>query len=170
MIPYLWVSLTWLAFSIFFVVNSKGIWVKRLWLSIAAIFFLIGSLEIYAGTILHNIDRSKLRGDELNSYSEYNDLLGELSGGHGANVVIECVGNTDALQSSLEMSRPGGTISITGLFWEPFPLNMTDFFHRNLTLTGGVAPSRCYIPVLLPHVEDGQTRSYSCDLTQASSG
>jgi threonine dehydrogenase-like Zn-dependent dehydrogenase len=78
------------------------------------------------------------------------EVIKDLSGGHGANVVIECVGNTDSLQSSLEMSRPGGTISITGLFWEPFPLNMTDFFLRNLTLTGGVAPSRCYIPVLLP--------------------
>jgi len=74
--PYLWISLTWLVFSIFFIVTCKRIWVKRLWLIIAAIFFMIGALEIYAGTILHNIDHSKLRGDELNSYSEYNDLLG----------------------------------------------------------------------------------------------
>jgi len=67
----------------------------------------------------------------INSKNEYpNDTVKNLSDGHGANVVIECVGNTDSLQSSLDMSRPGGTISIKGLFWAPFPLNMTDFFLR----------------------------------------
>ena len=54
------------------------------------------------------------------------------------------------------MIRPGGTISIVGLFWETFPLNITDFFLRNLTLTGGVAPSKTYIPELIKHVESGR--------------
>ncbi|NIT14451.1 MAG: hypothetical protein GTN99_09490 [Candidatus Dadabacteria bacterium] len=49
--------------------------------------------------------------------------------------------------------RPGGRVSFVGLFWEPFPLNITDFFLRNLTLKGGVAPSRTYIPKLLPLVQ-----------------
>ena len=93
----------------------------------------------------------------INSKNEDpNDTVKNLSDGHGANVVIECVGNTDSLQSSLDMSRPGGTISITGLFWEPFPLNMTDFFLRNLNLKGGVTPSRKYIPKLMSHVEEGK--------------
>jgi threonine dehydrogenase-like Zn-dependent dehydrogenase len=83
------------------------------------------------------------------------DIIKNMTDGLGANVVIECVGNTDSLQSSLEMIRPRGTVSITGLFWEPFPLNMTDFFLRNLNLRGGVAPSRAYIPTLIKHVEDG---------------
>ena len=84
------------------------------------------------------------------------DTIKELTDGLGANVVIECVGNNDSLQSSLENTRPGGTVSITGLFWEEFPMNMTDFFLRNLNLRGGVAPVRSYIPDLLPHVESGK--------------
>ena len=93
----------------------------------------------------------------INSKNEDpSEVVKNLSDGHGANVVIECVGNTDSLQSSLDMSRPGGTVSITGLFWEPFPLNMTDFFLRNLNLKGGVAPSKAYIPKLMALVEEGK--------------
>jgi S-(hydroxymethyl)glutathione dehydrogenase/alcohol dehydrogenase len=35
-------------------------------------------------------------------------------------------------------------------------MNMTDFFLRNLHLRGGVAPSRAYIPTLMPLVESGK--------------
>lgn len=35
-------------------------------------------------------------------------------------------------------------------------MNMTDFFLRNLTLRGGVAPARTYIPILMPLVECGK--------------
>ncbi len=52
--------------------------------------------------------------------------------------------------------RPGGSVSFVGLFFEPVPLNMTDFFLRNLTLRGGVAPARTYIPQLMPFVEQGK--------------
>ncbi len=80
----------------------------------------------------------------------------EFTDGLGANVVIECVGTGDALQQCFEAVRPGGTVSILGLFFEPATINMTDFFLRNLTLRGGVAPSRAYIPTLLPHIESGK--------------
>lgn len=84
------------------------------------------------------------------------EKIKELTDGLGANVTIECVGNSDSLQTCFDSVSPGGTISITGLFWEPFPLNITDFFLRNLHLTGGVAPSRAYIPELMKLVEDGK--------------
>ncbi|MEQ9620182.1 MAG: alcohol dehydrogenase [Deltaproteobacteria bacterium] len=84
------------------------------------------------------------------------EMIREITNGLGANVVIECVGNTDSLQSCFEIVRPGGTVSITGLFWEPYPMNMTDFFLRNLHLSGGVAPSRAYIPRLMKLVEEGK--------------
>ncbi|MGB7291494.1 MAG: hypothetical protein WBD99_04920 [Thermodesulfobacteriota bacterium] len=35
-------------------------------------------------------------------------------------------------------------------------MNMTDFFLRDLTLRGGVAPARPYIPILMPLVEGGK--------------
>lgn len=96
-------------------------------------------------------------GTVINSKNEDpGGKIRDLTEGLGANVVIECVGNTDSLQSCFEVVRPGGTVSITGLFWEPFPMNMTDFFLRNLHLSGGVAPSRAYIPELMKLVEDGK--------------
>lgn len=88
--------------------------------------------------------------------NNFEDKIRELTDGNGADVVIECVGTTDCLQQSLNIVRPGGTVAFVGLFWEPFPLNVTDFFLRNLTLRGGVAPSRKYIPELLPLVERGK--------------
>lgn len=86
----------------------------------------------------------------------FEEKVKELTDGMGADVVIECVGTTDCLQQSLNIVRPGGTVSFVGLFWEPFPLNVTDFFLRNLTLRGGVAPSRKYIPELMPLIEEGR--------------
>lgn len=84
------------------------------------------------------------------------DQLKDITDGKGVDVIIECVGTTASLQQCLEVVRPGGTVSFVGLFWEPFPLNITDFFLRNLNLQGGVAPSRTYIPELLPLVEEGK--------------
>lgn len=88
--------------------------------------------------------------------SGFEEKVKELTGGRGADVVIECVGTGECLQQALNIVRPGGTVSFVGLFWEPFPLNVTDFFLRNLTLRGGVAPSRKYIPELLPLIEQGK--------------
>lgn len=90
------------------------------------------------------------------SKEDPSEKIKELTEGRGADVVVECVGNTDSLQSCLQIARPGGTVSFTGLFWEPFPMNMTDFFLRNLSLRGGLAPSRTYIPRLMPLVESGK--------------
>lgn len=80
----------------------------------------------------------------------------ELTHGRGADVVIESVGSTNSLELCLQLARPGGAVSIVGFFQGHFPMNMTDFFLRNLTLRGGVAPSRAYIPKLRPLVESGE--------------
>jgi len=84
------------------------------------------------------------------------EVIKNLTNGIGADVVIECVGTSECLQEGIELVRPGGTVSFVGLFFEPFPLNITDFFLRNLTLRGGVAPTRTYIPKLMPLVEQGK--------------
>jgi len=113
-------------------------------------------------TVGHHDDRLEVArkyGSDLlvNSRSEDpGEKIREATDGRGADVIIECVGNTDSLQSALDLTRPGGTVSFLGLFWEPFTMNVTDFFLRNLTLRGGVAPSRHYIPRLLPLVESGK--------------
>ena len=93
----------------------------------------------------------------INSKNEnLSEKIKDLTNGIGADVIIECVGTTECLQESIDLVKPGGTVSFIGLFWEPFPLNVTDFFLRNLRLKGGVAPARTHIPELLPLVESGK--------------
>lgn len=132
-------------------------------------------------TIGHHDDRlevAKKYGADITINSRSEDpaeKIKEATDGRGTDVVIECVGNTDSLQSCLQITRPGGTVSITGLFWETFPMNMTDFFLRNLNLRGGVAPSRAYIPRLMPLVESGKLNpthviSHRLPLSQAAKG
>lgn len=131
----------------------------------------VGLFATYAATLFdpsqiitighhdYRLDIAKKYGATTVINSKGKDAVQEvrdLTDGQGADSVIECVGNSDTLQASLDMIRPGGTVSITGLFWEPFPINMTDFFLRNLTLKGGVAPSRAYIPKLMSLVQEGK--------------
>lgn len=88
--------------------------------------------------------------------------------------MIEGVGTTDSLQSSLQLVRAGGTVSFVGLFYDPFPVNMTDFFLRNLNLRGGVALSRGYALKLLSIVDvkklDPTHVIYNLPLDQVSEG
>jgi alcohol dehydrogenase len=107
----------------------------------------------------YRLEIAKKYGADVTINSLNEDPVGkikELTAGRGADVVIEGVGNADSLGACLQIIRPGGTISFVGLFWESFPMNMTDFFLRNLTLRGGVAPARTYIPILMPLVEGGK--------------
>jgi alcohol dehydrogenase len=113
-------------------------------------------------TIGHHDYRLKIAeqyGADITINSKNQDIeeeIKDLTNGIGADVVIECVGTSECLQQCLQIVRPGGNVSFVGLFYEPFPLNITDFFLRNLTLHGGVAPARTYIPQLMPLVEQGK--------------
>ncbi|RKR73570.1 zinc-binding dehydrogenase [Frondihabitans australicus] len=79
----------------------------------------------------------------------------ELTGGDGVHVVLEAVGLGDATVTAIGIVRDGGSISRVGVPQErEAPFGRPEFL-RNLTLTGGVAPARHYIPELLPLVLDG---------------
>ena len=81
--------------------------------------------------------------------------LRELTSGDGAPHVLECVGSADAFETALSGVRAGGTISRVGAPQYTEARMDFDVFMRNLTITGGVAPARHYIPELLPEVLDG---------------
>ncbi|MBB4928863.1 hypothetical protein FHR34_007960 [Kitasatospora kifunensis] len=79
----------------------------------------------------------------------------ELTGGFGTDQVLECVGLKDALVQAAGVVRDGGVISRVGAPQYPeVPFGFPEFL-RNITLTGGVAPSRAYIDELLPHILNG---------------
>lgn len=50
------------------------------------------------------------------------DKIKAMSGGRGADVVIECVGHADAWQLSFDMIRPWGKISSIGVQYVLPPL------------------------------------------------
>jgi len=79
----------------------------------------------------------------------------ELTGGDGTHVVLEAVGLKPALETAFAIVRDGGVISRVGApQYSGVPFGFGGFL-RNVTLTGGVAPARAYIPTLLPLVLDG---------------
>jgi threonine dehydrogenase-like Zn-dependent dehydrogenase len=80
----------------------------------------------------------------------------ELTGGLGAHSLLECVGTAEALQTAISITRPGGSVGRVGVPQEDaLPAGQTAFY-RNITIAGGPAPARAYIPELLPDVIEGR--------------
>lgn len=79
----------------------------------------------------------------------------EITGGHGAHSVLECVGNEQAITTAMNIVRPGGAVGRVGVpHYDGIP-GMANMFYHNITVNGGPAPVRAYIEELLPFVYDG---------------
>jgi 2-desacetyl-2-hydroxyethyl bacteriochlorophyllide A dehydrogenase len=75
----------------------------------------------------------------------------------GADVVIEAVGHADSIQSCFTYVRPGGTISVVGVYSEAqFPFPMFQAFVRDLTFRIGLCPAKRYMAFLLSLIEAGK--------------
>ncbi|RWZ46053.1 IMP dehydrogenase [Labedella phragmitis] len=89
------------------------------------------------------------RGDEAVA------AVREMTGGDGVHVVLEAVGHAPAFAQAMAMVRPGGAVSRVGVpQYATGPIGREQF-GANVTITGGLAPARRYIPELLPGVLAG---------------
>jgi threonine dehydrogenase-like Zn-dependent dehydrogenase len=80
----------------------------------------------------------------------------ELTGGHGAHSVLECVGSDQAMLTAVGMARPGGAVGRVGVpHYEAVP-RAQPMFYRNILVGGGPAPVRAYLDELLPDVMEGR--------------
>ena len=80
----------------------------------------------------------------------------QVTGGHGAHAVLECVGLGQAMETAVEIARPGGAIGRVGVPQDPaMPASQPAFYH-NVTVGGGPAPVRAYIRELLPDILEGR--------------
>ncbi|MFI7353129.1 zinc-dependent alcohol dehydrogenase family protein [Streptomyces avidinii] len=80
----------------------------------------------------------------------------ELLGGRGAHAVIEAVGTEQSMRTAVNITRDGGSIGYVGVpHGSGTGLDLGVMFDRNITLRGGVAPVRAYIPELLKDVLSG---------------
>jgi threonine dehydrogenase-like Zn-dependent dehydrogenase len=78
----------------------------------------------------------------------------EATGGAGADLVVEAVGEQGAMDTAMAVCADGGAISMVG---GPHCLpDPTARFLRNVTVTGGIAPARAYLPALLNEVVTGR--------------
>lgn len=79
----------------------------------------------------------------------------ELTGG-GAPHVVEAVGNQESLDLAVEVARPGGTVSFVGVPHNVKKAPIETIFYNNLSLTGGPAPVRAYLPELIAGLDAGR--------------
>lgn len=82
----------------------------------------------------------------------------ELTGGIGADRVLECVGTKESMDQALRSARPGGMVGYVGVPNGGPELPIRQMFNRNVGVNGGVAPVRGYIGELLPDVRSGAIR------------
>jgi threonine dehydrogenase-like Zn-dependent dehydrogenase len=82
------------------------------------------------------------------------ERINELTNGLGADAVLECVGTADSLGTAIRAARPGGAVGYVGV---PHDANQPTgaMFRRNITLAGGMAPVRKYLPELVGLVTSG---------------
>jgi threonine dehydrogenase-like Zn-dependent dehydrogenase len=79
----------------------------------------------------------------------------EMTGGIGADSVLECVGTAQAMRQALHSTRPGGNVGFVGLPHE-VAVDGQELFFSHVGLRGGPAPVRRYLPDLIDRVLSGR--------------
>ncbi|MFI6445317.1 zinc-dependent alcohol dehydrogenase family protein [Kitasatospora sp. NPDC050543] len=84
------------------------------------------------------------------------EAVRELTGGQGAHCVLEAVGTEESMRTAISITRDGGAVGYVGVpHGGSAGVDIGQMFGRNVSLNGGVAPARAYIPQLLPDVLSG---------------
>ncbi len=86
----------------------------------------------------------RLGADEVVAAADVDpvEAVRSLTGGHGADVVIQLVGDARADEQAIAMGGPGGRIVLIGAALEPFSVRASEIFWRELAVLG----SRGFVP------------------------
>ncbi|MFI6936181.1 zinc-dependent alcohol dehydrogenase family protein [Streptomyces sp. NPDC050287] len=79
----------------------------------------------------------------------------DLTGGIGADAVLECVGTSEAMRQALSSARPGGNVGFVGVPHE-VQIDGQELFFSHVGLRGGPAPVRRFLPELIDLVLSGR--------------
>jgi threonine dehydrogenase-like Zn-dependent dehydrogenase len=98
----------------------------------------------------------------------------ELTGGIGADSVLECVGTAQAMTQAIQSTRPGGYVGYVGVP-HGVTLDAQDLFFRHVRLHGGPAPVRRYLPKLIElvwsrKIDPGKVFDLTLPLDQVAEG
>lgn len=70
--------------------------------------------------------------------------------------VLECVGTGQAMETAMAIVRAGGAVGRVGVPHYETIGGAQPMFYGNIAVAGGPAPTRAYIPELLPDVMEGR--------------
>jgi threonine dehydrogenase-like Zn-dependent dehydrogenase len=78
-----------------------------------------------------------------------------MTGGIGADAVLECVGTSQSMMQAVRSTRPGGFVGYVGI---PHGVELpgVELFYSHVGLHGGPAPVRRFLPELIGLVWSGQ--------------
>ena len=98
----------------------------------------------------------------------------DLTGGIGADSVLECVGTAQSMSQALHSARPGGNVGFVGVPHE-VAIDGQELFFSQVGLRGGPAPVRRYLPdlidrVLSGHIDPGKVFDLTLPLEQVAEG
>ncbi|MFJ8007395.1 zinc-dependent alcohol dehydrogenase family protein [Streptomyces fagopyri] len=79
----------------------------------------------------------------------------EMTGGIGADRVLECVGDKQSMRQALDSTRPGGNVGFVGVPHD-VAIDGTELFYSHVGLRGGPAPVREFLPDLIERVLAGR--------------
>ncbi|MBC2874266.1 MULTISPECIES: zinc-dependent alcohol dehydrogenase family protein [Streptomyces] len=78
-----------------------------------------------------------------------------LTGGVGADAVLECVGTAESMRQAIRSTRPGGNAAFVGVP-HGVQIDGRELFDSHVALRGGPAPVRRFLPHLIERVLDGR--------------
>ena len=98
----------------------------------------------------------------------------DLTGGIGADSVLECVGTQESMSQAVRSTRPGGNVGFVGVPHQ-VAIDGEELFFSHVALRGGPAPVRRFLPDLIDRVlngriEPGKVFDLTLPLDQAAEG
>ena len=98
----------------------------------------------------------------------------EMTGGIGADAVLECVGTAESMKQALHSTRPGGFVGFVGV---PHGVELSgqELFFSHVGLRGGPAPVRRFLPELINlvwkrKIDPGKVFDLTLPLEQVAEG
>jgi (R,R)-butanediol dehydrogenase/meso-butanediol dehydrogenase/diacetyl reductase len=85
-------------------------------------------------------------------------VVRERSGGVGVDFAFECVGSAAALRTALGVTRPGGTICLSGVIGSPIEFNWNDVMSREQTITTTLGYDDEF-PIVIAMLDDGRLKA-----------
>jgi threonine dehydrogenase-like Zn-dependent dehydrogenase len=98
----------------------------------------------------------------------------ELTGGYGAHSTVEAVGTQESMMQAIHSTRPGGHVGFVGVA-HGVQLDGLDLFFSTVSLLGGPAPVRRFLPELIDlimtdRIDPGRVFDLTLPLDDAAEG